>query len=322
MTIQAGLVTKQKSERELLIEEANRRFFVEYKPPQPFSVPDLYHYTTAAGLKGILESRSIFGTHIRYLNDTSEVVHAYEVARQILDECNRATSPINDLPGERFYTYGHFFFSAEELLRNEDAYVTSFCEDDDLLSQWRGYAMGGFSVGFQSLVSPGRFAIGSSLWKTTIRKILYRYEEKKAELVRIISAAIRATDQVPDGPVDNALVNMITTVCAFELQAWAHSVKDQSFEAEKEWRLISFTAPYSETLTAQEHKFCVRLSGAQLVPTIRLTAGEESLLPVASITCGPNADKELTEKAVMLLKDSLGYASAVIKTSRIPFRAR
>jgi hypothetical protein len=35
----------------------------------------LYHYTDQRGLLGILRSQSIWATHIRYLNDSSEYNH-------------------------------------------------------------------------------------------------------------------------------------------------------------------------------------------------------------------------------------------------------
>lgn len=36
---------------------------------------ELHHYTTFNGLKGIVDTNSLFATHYRDLNDTSEVFH-------------------------------------------------------------------------------------------------------------------------------------------------------------------------------------------------------------------------------------------------------
>jgi hypothetical protein len=44
---------------------------------------DLYHYTTAAGLHGILESNTLWGTHAAYLNDSQETLYGMRLA---LDE--------------------------------------------------------------------------------------------------------------------------------------------------------------------------------------------------------------------------------------------
>lgn len=35
----------------------------------------LYHYTTASGLKGILDRHTLWATHYKLLNDTSEIEH-------------------------------------------------------------------------------------------------------------------------------------------------------------------------------------------------------------------------------------------------------
>ncbi len=37
--------------------------------------PELHHYTSIAGLEGILASRTLWATHFQELNDSSEVIH-------------------------------------------------------------------------------------------------------------------------------------------------------------------------------------------------------------------------------------------------------
>jgi hypothetical protein len=44
--------------------------------PQVHEVyPYIYHYTSRDGLKGILNTQTLFATHYRFLNDTSEIEH-------------------------------------------------------------------------------------------------------------------------------------------------------------------------------------------------------------------------------------------------------
>jgi hypothetical protein len=40
----------------------------------------LFHYTTAAGLLGILNTANIWATDLRFLNDVQEAVYAYDIA--------------------------------------------------------------------------------------------------------------------------------------------------------------------------------------------------------------------------------------------------
>jgi hypothetical protein len=44
----------------------------------------LYHYTGIQGLKGIIESQTLWATHYKYLNDAEEVVHFRERLPSIL----------------------------------------------------------------------------------------------------------------------------------------------------------------------------------------------------------------------------------------------
>ena len=44
----------------------------------------LYHYTDGRGLKGIMESQTIWFTDYRHLNDPSELVHGLEVAHDVI----------------------------------------------------------------------------------------------------------------------------------------------------------------------------------------------------------------------------------------------
>ncbi|MER0171630.1 MAG: hypothetical protein DU489_13715 [Nitrosomonas sp.] len=37
--------------------------------------PELFHYTNAKGLMGIIESQSIWATHYAYVNDSEEIRH-------------------------------------------------------------------------------------------------------------------------------------------------------------------------------------------------------------------------------------------------------
>ena len=126
----------------------------------------LYHYTTEAGLTGIVGSDRIRATHIRFLNDWTEFREAFteSYVRRLLDSF-RASLPA-DLPAEaRLVIDGMISRRAAEILEiilaSESANETFVCsftsaspqetgDPGDRLSQWRGYASAtqGFSLGF------------------------------------------------------------------------------------------------------------------------------------------------------------------------------
>jgi hypothetical protein len=132
----------------------------------------VYHYTTADGLKGIIENRCLWATSVNFLNDFSEYEHGLKI---VIEEINRFKVSKDDLiangiePTESninsFSTLisqiassrlgdpavtdiksfvASFFHSPSELEQ------TSFRDAGDILEQWRAYSRGGpgFSIGF------------------------------------------------------------------------------------------------------------------------------------------------------------------------------
>src|SRR5678816_1780308 len=53
--------------------------------------PRLYHYTTPAGLLGIVENNKLWATHINYLNDATELGYARALVEAALARYERAT---------------------------------------------------------------------------------------------------------------------------------------------------------------------------------------------------------------------------------------
>jgi len=299
------------------IDRANRLWSDEYER-RKVDVPNLYHYTTVDGLRGILSSGSIYASHVLYLNDSSEVKHALDFASNCLAQIEKSAIEVHGVPAKRLCDYGHFFFKGAKILWDEDVYVTSFCEEGDLLSQWRGYAMGGFAILFAPLLSDRKFLVwGDGATKSTIAKVMYGDAEKKEALTRILAAGVKATAKAGDRELETTLA----TVTSGQLQTWIHTAKDKSFEHEQEWRIISLVEARNQPLKASDG-FETRIVSGQLVPAIRLRPNEQKLLPILGVKCGPNESQELTEKAVTLLLASYGYPIDQVSSSRVPFRSR
>lgn len=146
--------------------------------------PELFHYTNAAGLAGIIQSQTLWATHYDYLNDSEEIRHFLEgrlpnilrpVIDSLLDELikqDRNTQSLIDREEGKEKTINR---SIEEtlaalvktLLSNQEGeeplaepYIISFCSTKDkddrvnehgLLSQWRGYGRdGGYAIVFDT----------------------------------------------------------------------------------------------------------------------------------------------------------------------------
>jgi hypothetical protein len=122
--------------------------------------PVLYHYTNSTGLKGILETSSLWATDADFLNDAQEL----QFGR--LQLCDALIAQAESLHPRDLIGYSAdssraaILRSAVDYLRRgdvisrsraEQVYVACFCDHDDLLSQWRGYgSSGGYAIGFRS----------------------------------------------------------------------------------------------------------------------------------------------------------------------------
>jgi hypothetical protein len=150
--------------------------------------PELYHYTTVAGFRGIIESRSIWGTEYKTLNDSTEIRYSQEALaaplsrhlKKSLQSKRFARASVR----RRIEAAGDLHLVARRLAEavlatlhdaafeaHEEAscivpamatpYITSFCShalDDEytaangLLSQWRGYGGdGGLCIVFDTM---------------------------------------------------------------------------------------------------------------------------------------------------------------------------
>jgi len=110
-------------------------------------VPDvLYHYTDSDGLKGILTSGKIWATDIHYLNDKSEIQLAFRFIRNEIETQKKGTDK------KRTDEELDLMLEALSVVEEVNMSVTSFTENGDQLSQWRGYSEigSGYSIGFYS----------------------------------------------------------------------------------------------------------------------------------------------------------------------------
>jgi hypothetical protein len=138
--------------------------------------PELFHYTSAVGLGGILRSQSLWGTHWQYLNDASELQYFSERFPSLLKAARIALAEelVRNRAGFKEWaeSQGGIEYlvdaEAQELVRvfqesvvSPDPtqqifefYVTSFCTPEGsfeevrkhgLISMWRCYGNGGYA---------------------------------------------------------------------------------------------------------------------------------------------------------------------------------
>jgi len=143
---------------------------------------ELHHYTSFNGLRGIVQSDTLWASHYSELNDTTEVTHLREpfgraAARrflQTLSEKQRHSPRIrrairksggleksaDDLARDLMNSTYKVTFEDHDEFSFGEPYIASFCshagdqpyeQNHGLLSQWRGYAGdGGFCIVFDT----------------------------------------------------------------------------------------------------------------------------------------------------------------------------
>lgn len=136
--------------------------------------PELLHYTTLAGLSGILSSGALWATDATFLNDSSEITHFFDerLRKLVVDDAHRYAIELGRIPRylARIVSDGgfdkvigieadawHSALRRVTLAMNRPFVLSLSAPSDDrvrhsgLLSQWRGYGLdGGYALVFET----------------------------------------------------------------------------------------------------------------------------------------------------------------------------
>lgn len=292
---------------------AGRRWDEDWVAQQPSPPRLLYHYTNASGIKGIAESRQLWASNAAFLNDSSEIVYIKTVLETVATELESEFE--HELSHRFLRLIGPMFESI--VLGGYDVYLACFCEQDDLLSQWRGYPStgGGYAIGFRtSVIAKDRM----------LRKVVYD-EATQREIVRtMLRPACRHLAESADDS-DEYLEKALLTGLHYHAATLAECsfcFMHPGFAEEREWRLIRVNMRQGDPPQRVNPSF--RESATGLLPYLPLEFGrdDDEERPIHEVVVGPNAHPELAVRAAEQLLDSVGYASPVglVRRSAIPLR--
>jgi hypothetical protein len=296
-----------------VLDRLHEEFVKEWSAAQGPRPRELFHYTSLDGLKGILGTHQIWVTDVAYLNDSLELQLASELIERCTAEATKNASPM-----------------CKELLRRSEVggsqadlgqgyYVACFCDDRDLLSQWRAYGErgGGYAVGFSAyeMAYEGLLAL---------RRVIYDPVEQERLVRGVIQRICTAFDMVAAGKTTAQLDSDHTfpsfaQLLASHFREFLVTFKHDAFSAEKEWRIV---LPFSQD---QQLSF-VRFRGdrGQAVPYMclhpRTPTPAMSLLPIVEVVHGPTLHPELAKKSLHLLLQSTDYDHVEVGGSRAPLR--
>ncbi|MGE0161201.1 MAG: DUF2971 domain-containing protein, partial [Gemmatimonadales bacterium] len=179
----------------------------------------LYHYTSAEGACGIVDSQSMWATDVRFLNDSSEWRYAVQLVRTVVgDPAISKHEDWGDLTDE---------FHA---LSKMTCHVTCFSANRNQLSQWRAYSGQGYALGFPW---PYLATLAANLPLTGIfSPVVYDPALQRAALAKALSPLLaeNPADSDADGlPHRVIFVGAVSVAATF--------FKDPAFSQEAEWRL-------------------------------------------------------------------------------------
>jgi hypothetical protein len=311
----------------------------------------LFHYTTAQGLIGILRTQTLFATHADFLNDSSECRLLREVLQpQLIKEFKEIAPKLvaagimseakvveyGDSASEEFAT-AIFNTMVRSIEKISPIYITSFCLhgpktpefENGLLSQWRGYANGGFAVEFdeKGLDQLASAEVAAFRYEGILTSaVAYDGHAERADLKRfqgVVSAALKINfaDRGLDASGvlgDHEMIHFLKPF--FEAVPF---LKASGFKEESEYRMVSLayrkSAPVKPELPLRNIKFRASANGS-VVPYIAVFEDSGLKLPIKSILIGPHPNQDNQETAVRLLLDQFDIAAAV-RRSKLTLRS-
>jgi len=232
------------------------------------------------------------------MNDISE--HVY--ANKVVEEFTKAYAESH--PGFEAYRWACLTNPLELGL---DVYAACFCEEGDLLSQWRSYARQGtgYALEFSWAKLRNRFPLNR------LGRVEYSGNAQKEILGQIVSSLASGSSGA-QGDQDRrfstiaaGLANALLTVRAF--------LKAETFREEKEWRVIAFPG-------ADEFEELYRPSNNLVVPYCRLPLGTPDELAITKVVIGPSLHPKAAAHSLRRFLDSVGLAGVAIDASPIPLR--
>jgi hypothetical protein len=248
----------------------------------------LYHYTSPAGLIGIVETKRLWASSIQQLNDSTEFKHAASLVDHLLDRHLRhERGPWNDLYGEQREVVPMF--------ANFPIFVGSLSEAEDKLSQWRAYCpTGGFSVGF----APEILKEQGKRQHFSLLKCEYDEGKQKAICEQLISEACSAVGEETDARERKRIV-VGEFVVPFVRAAPA--LKNPSFQEEQEWRLVGGPFP-------KDHpSIRFRASRYAVIPYFEFALAQDgAILEIERVVVGPNPDTPQAKDSVSYLISARG----------------
>jgi hypothetical protein len=289
-----------------VIMDALRRYDADESPPHP-----AYHFTTLAGMKGILSTRSIWVTLATASKDPSEMAYALSRAQDLLSLRTSATDPsfctevieqLNPAQSALVSTLGW------------KVYLACFRTNADGSGHWKAYGDSGKGValvfGMKPLVVPGMLFLPVIYDPAQQDRFIDAFIDSVAPLID------RLSRNCPGGEV-HTMRKLSIQLTALGIWTLAPLMKAPSFSDEQEWRLIvvdAENAPVRHAENLSKETFHRQADGRD----IPFKVVSYSALPLLGIELGLDAPIDVNDpELAKLAHDASPEIEVRISRSRV-----
>jgi len=286
----------------------------------------LFHYTDLDGLRGILDSKQLWLSHMSSLNDPLEVEYGQkiiyeEINKRLVDENNRDLRTFYDSIKQTISGFGKTL---------HHGFISCFCEESSLLSQWREYSDrgGGYCVGFNfnsnTRGSFDKHEIENSLDQIKsgdqplLRKLIYDENIQRELVNEYLDRITKGYAKGIVGKIKNHFGTSNHHAAVMGGQAidmlldMVLSFKHPAFKEEREWRILNIVMENYDP-----ENFSFRRNGNDLISFRKMYVfnidNDECYLPISSVTVGPILDQNIAKSSINLLMHHVEKKSELIK---------
>ncbi|MCG7865450.1 MAG: DUF2971 domain-containing protein [Candidatus Thiodiazotropha taylori] len=286
----------------------------------------LYHYCSNYVFQSIIENKSIWLSSLLQSNDSAEGKFVSNYILHTLKYRERLSSDI--------------IYKLDGVLDDIDSNASAFgfclSEEDDLLSQWRGYAEDGqgISIGFSKEYLEILTANEEEKYGLMLCKIDY-YTIDSIEPINPFVSKIwtyifngafsfipKDSHGSPTNPdakkKQNALFDLLR--CLTEMSYHKFRIKSKAFSEEKEWRLLA--EPQSKGISPAINeglKSCkFRSTANKLIPYIEVKLKDFGANPIKEVIIGPKNETPI--ELIQLLLRNRGFMDVNVRHSKATYR--
>jgi hypothetical protein len=270
----------------------------------------LFHYTSSAGLLGIISGHKLWFADAAFMNDGSESLHGVLVAHNAIDDFMKDKPAAEKLLAEQLKEW------ISRAMDHFQPVIFCFSARDNLLNQWRDYGKDivpyCIEFGTRQLFDMQRMN-----FTFMISKMIYNFDVQKDLMNGLLELIYREASEITTGrEIEEEERTALIIAAAKEIVLLISRFKNMAFEAEDEWRGITFR-PEIEGKIPRKY----RTSALGVIPYYEWYAESEPYtLPIVGITVGPSPYAQVSDLALKQFLNDCGYGEFRTHYSTIPIR--